>query len=160
MALFTFPLIYQLFPDVWKASYTISASNFIHILYWPPYSTDNFISCVVPGTSQWFFHFGEEIAIQQGSKELNCVILPVESSCTEVVLNGIPAIPKRFNPSCHSAIWQRCIATCFTQFLKTFFCTITSCHFNFDPQTMLYLCKHGLSELTLSLWKSTFYTLQ
>ena len=32
-------------------------------LYWPPYSTDKFISCVVPGPSQWFFHFGEEIII-------------------------------------------------------------------------------------------------
>ena len=25
--------------------------------------TDNFISCVVPGPSKWFFHFGEEIVI-------------------------------------------------------------------------------------------------
>ena len=27
------------------------------------YSTDKFISCVVPGPSQWFFNFGEEIII-------------------------------------------------------------------------------------------------
>ena len=32
-------------------------------LCWPPYSTDKFISCVVPGPSQWFFHYGEEIVI-------------------------------------------------------------------------------------------------
>ena len=37
------------------------------------------------------------ISIQQRSKESNCVVLQVESSCTEVVLNGIPAFPERFN---------------------------------------------------------------
>ena len=31
--------------------------------YWPPYSMDKFISCVVSGPSQWFFHFGKEIII-------------------------------------------------------------------------------------------------
>ena len=55
------PLIYHLLPNVWKVSYTISASIFVP--YWPPYSTDKFISCVVLGPSQWFFHFGEEIVI-------------------------------------------------------------------------------------------------
>ena len=33
--------------------------------------------------------------------ELNSVVLLVGSSCTEVVLNGIPVFPERFNPSCH-----------------------------------------------------------
>ena len=50
-------------PNVWKASYTISASIFVDVPYWPPYSTDKFISCVVPGPSQWLFHFSEEIVI-------------------------------------------------------------------------------------------------
>ena len=57
------PLIYHLLTNVWKASYTIRASIFVDVPYWPPYSTDKFISCVVPGPSQWFFHFGEEIVI-------------------------------------------------------------------------------------------------
>ena len=47
----------------WKASYTISASIFVDVLYWQPYCIDNFISCVVLGSSQWFFHFGEGILI-------------------------------------------------------------------------------------------------
>ena len=37
--------------------------HLIDVLYWPPYSMDKFISCVVPGPSQWLFHFGEEIII-------------------------------------------------------------------------------------------------
>ena len=68
MALFTGvqysrSLIYHLLPNVWKASYTISASICVDVRYWPLYSTDKFISCVVPGPSQWFFHFGEDILI-------------------------------------------------------------------------------------------------
>ena len=57
------PLIYNRLPNVWKASYTISASVFVDVPYWPPSSTDKFISCVVPGLSQWFLYFGEEIVI-------------------------------------------------------------------------------------------------
>ena len=53
-----------------------------------------------------------------------------------------------------------CIATCFTQSPKTFFCTTTSCHYNFETETLVWYCKHGLRTLALSLWKSTFYTLQ
>ena len=57
------PLIYHLFPNVWKTSYTISASIFIDVPYWPPRSMGKFISCVVAGPSQWFFHFDEETVI-------------------------------------------------------------------------------------------------
>ena len=74
------------------------------------------------------------ISMQRGSKELNCVVLHLGSSCMEVVLNGIPAFPEHFNPSCHCTIWQCCIATCF---MKTFLCTMISCHFNFDPGALL-----------------------
>ena len=45
-----------------------------------------------------------------------------------------PCLP---GTSCHFAIWQSCITTCFTQSLKTFLCTMNSCHFNFDPGTLL-----------------------
>ena len=55
------PPYLSLLPSVWKESFTISASIFVIVPYWPPYSTDKFISCFVPGPSQWFFHFGEEI---------------------------------------------------------------------------------------------------
>ena len=37
-----------------------SASIF-DVPYWPPYRSDKFISCVVPGPSQWFSVFGEEV---------------------------------------------------------------------------------------------------
>ena len=57
------PLIYHLLPNVWKTSYTISASNFVDVPYWPPYRTDKFFSCIIPGHLQWFFPFGEEIVI-------------------------------------------------------------------------------------------------
>ena len=77
------------------------------------------------------------------------IVLHVGSFCTEVVLNGVLAFPECFSPSCHCARWQCCIAACFTQSLKTFLCTTTSCHF-----------KHGLSVLAISLWKSMFYIQQ
>ena len=48
-------LIYFLWPNVWKASYTISAFILDDVRYWLPYSTDKFIFCFVPGPSQWFF---------------------------------------------------------------------------------------------------------
>ena len=60
---YSHPLIYHLLPNVWKASYTISTSTFVDVPHWTPYSMDKFISCVVPGSSLWFFHFGEEIVI-------------------------------------------------------------------------------------------------
>ena len=41
------PFLYHLLPNVWKASYTISELIFVDVPYWPPYSTDKFISCVV-----------------------------------------------------------------------------------------------------------------
>ena len=43
--------------------HTISESTFDDVPFWPHYSTDKFISCVVPGPSQWFSRFGEEIVI-------------------------------------------------------------------------------------------------
>ena len=49
-------LIYHLLPNVWMALYTISASIFVDVPYSPSYTMDKFISCVVPGPSQWFFH--------------------------------------------------------------------------------------------------------
>ena len=104
-------------------------------------------------------HAGDQHPIEKQGVE-QCVVLHVESSYTEVVLNGISAFPERFNPPCHCAIWQRSITTCFKQSLKTFLCTTTSCHFNFDPGMLLQFCKHGLRGLALSLRKSTFYTLQ
>ena len=57
------PVIYLLLPNVWKASYTTGASTFVDVPYLLPYSTDKFITCVVLGLSQRFFHFGEEIVI-------------------------------------------------------------------------------------------------
>ena len=54
---------YHLFPNAWKASYTISASIFDNVPYSQPYSKDKFIYCVAPGPSQLFFHFGEAVVI-------------------------------------------------------------------------------------------------
>ena len=53
----------SILPNVWKASYNISATISVDVSYWPPYITDKFISCVVLDSSQWFFHFEEEIVI-------------------------------------------------------------------------------------------------
>ena len=66
------------------------------------------------------------ISIQQGSKEFNCVVLHLGSSCTEVVLNDIPAFPERFKPSCHFAIWPHYVAACFKKSLETF-CVLRPC---------------------------------
>ena len=49
----------------------------------------------------------------------------------------------------HRAIWQRYIAICFTQSLKTFLIQEHCSSF----------VKYGVSTLALSLWKSMFYTL-
>ena len=54
-----FITVYQIF----GRRCTKSAPIFVDVPYWPPYSTDKFISCVVTVPSQWFFHFGEEITI-------------------------------------------------------------------------------------------------
>ena len=56
-------LIYYLLPNVWKASYTISVSIFVDVLYWMLYSMDKFITYIVPGPLQRFFLFREEIII-------------------------------------------------------------------------------------------------
>ena len=56
-------LIYHLLPKVWKVSYTISASIFVDVPYWPPYSMNKFISCVTLDPLQWFFHFDNGIII-------------------------------------------------------------------------------------------------
>ena len=61
--LYSHPLIYHLLTNVWKASYTITASIFVDVPYWSPCSTDKFISCVVPDPPHWFFHFGDEIVL-------------------------------------------------------------------------------------------------
>ena len=66
-----------------------------------------------------------------GKQEVELCCSPRGSSCTEVVLNGIHTFPERFNPSCHCATMATLHADC-----KTFFCTTTSCHFNFDPGSM------------------------
>ena len=55
--------IYHLLPNFLKTSYTIRASIFVDVPYWPPYSNVNLSSCVVPGSPQWFFYFGKKIVI-------------------------------------------------------------------------------------------------
>ena len=47
------PLIYHLVPNIWMASYTVSASIFVEEPHWPNYSTDKSISSVVPGPSHF-----------------------------------------------------------------------------------------------------------
>ena len=42
---------------------------FVDVPYWPPYSTDKFISCVVLDSSQWLFHFGEEVVIARTQRK-------------------------------------------------------------------------------------------
>jgi hypothetical protein len=51
----------HLLPNLWKALYNISESTSVDVQQWPLYSTNNLFSCPVTCSSQWFFHFGEEI---------------------------------------------------------------------------------------------------
>ena len=128
------PLIYQLLPNFWKSSYTISASIFFDVPYWLPYSMDKFISCVVSGPSEWFFHFGEEIVVAW-VRTVDVPESPISSGARG------PWQQQRYDSlHCHEE-WQgfvpSSVATCLTQFLETFLCTTTSCHFNFNPGTLL-----------------------
>ena len=66
------------------ASYTIRELIFADVSYCPPYSTDKFISCIVPDPSQWFFHFGEEIIIAWTQEENDDTILVVQKA---IILN-------------------------------------------------------------------------
>ena len=68
------PFIYNILPNVWKALYTICMSIFVDVSYWPPYSTDKFVSCVVPGPSQWFSHFNKEIVITWTQEKSHLVV--------------------------------------------------------------------------------------
>ena len=63
------------FQNVWKASYTAKASVFADVPYWPPYSTDKFISYVVLGPSQWFFLFSEEFVIAQTQEKTTTLVV-------------------------------------------------------------------------------------
>ena len=74
------PLIYHFLPNVWKTSFTISMSIFVDVPYWPHYSMDKFISCVVPGPTQWFFHFDEEIVIAY-TQEKTMTLAGTEPHC-------------------------------------------------------------------------------
>ena len=56
-------LMYHHFHSVWKASYTISAFNFVEVPYLPIYRMDEFIPCVVPGPSRGSFTLAKEIVI-------------------------------------------------------------------------------------------------
>ena len=92
---------------------------------------------------------GDKYSTGKQGVELSCPLRGLP--CTGVVLNGIPALPEYLFPSCHCAILQRCIATSLTWSLKTFLCTTTWYHFNFDPGTLLKFFKHDLRALGLSL---------
>ena len=59
-----------LLPNVWKTSYTISMSISVDVLYWPSYSMDNLISCVVLGSLQLFFRFGKKIVITSTQEKM------------------------------------------------------------------------------------------
>ena len=55
---------YHILPNVWKASrHTPSVRPFLLMFRIDRPIAHKFISCVAPGPSQWFFHFGEEIVI-------------------------------------------------------------------------------------------------
>ena len=72
-------LIYHLLSNVWKASYSTSASIFVDLPYWSPYSRGKFISSVVPGPSQMFFRVGEEIVIAWTQKEMTTLRAKTQS---------------------------------------------------------------------------------
>ena len=126
------PLYLSLLPNVWKASYTVSAPIFVP--YWPPYSTDKYMYCILPDPSQWFFHFG----VIAWTHRLSTVDIP-ESTISSDARGSWQQ--KRFDSlHCRKEWWVSVppsVAICFTQPMKTFLCTTTSCHFNLDPGTLL-----------------------
>jgi hypothetical protein len=67
---------------------------------------------------------------------------------------------EQFHPSCHCAIWQRSITTCFSQYLKTGLCSVTSCNFNFYPGALVFLRKHVVRALELGFYTSRRCTMQ
>ena len=82
------------------------------------------------------------------------------SSWTTAVLNEIPPFMEQFHPSCHCAIWQSSITTCFSQSLKTGLCITTSCNFNSYPGALVLFCKHVVRELELGFYTSRRCTMQ
>ena len=75
------------------------------------------------------------ISIQQGSKELNFVVLHVGSSCTVVVLNGILTFP---NALTHRAtVRYGNAASLHASRNPENILVYYACHFNFDPGTLL-----------------------
>ena len=130
------PLIYHLLPNVWKASYTIRASIFVDILYRPSYSMDKFIYCVVPGSSHWFFQFGEEIVIAWTHRvnTVNVPKSPIDSSS-----RGQREQQRCDSLHCHEerrgSIPPR-VVTCFTQSLKAFV-YYDLAQLQFDPGMLL-----------------------
>jgi len=80
-----------------------------------------------------------------------------------VVLNdGCPEwnpYTEQFHLSCHCAIWQSSITTCFSQFLKTGLCTTISCNFIFYPGALVFFRKH-VRALELGFYTSRRCTVQ
>ena len=60
---YRFPPYLSPFAKCLEGVATIIVYTFFDVSYWPPYSTESESLDVVPGPSQWFFLFGEEIVI-------------------------------------------------------------------------------------------------
>jgi hypothetical protein len=82
------------------------------------------------------------------------------SSRTTDVLNGIPPFMKQFYPSCHCAMWQSSITTCFSQSQITGLCTTTLCNFNFCPGALFSFRKNVVRVLELDSCISRRCTMQ
>ena len=119
-------LIYHLLPNIWKTSYTISASIFVDIPYWPhglmsdenlPFSARK---RYVMAAAVWFLALSWRM---MGFCNTKC--RHMLHAVPKNILVNYDLVPLQF--------WSRNIALGF---------------------------KRCLSALALSLWKSTFYTLQ
>ena len=149
------PFIYPRLPNVWKASYTISASIFVDVPYWRPIAwvSSSLVLYRVP--RQWFFHFGEEIVIartQIGRARWMFQNLPL-SAAQEVRDSSSGITP---------CIVLKNVGVLYHHVLhgvpKNILCTTTSCHFNFDPGTLLEFCKHCLMACTIPMKVNVLHT--
>ena len=123
-----------------------------------PYSTNTLIYCVVAGPSKLYFHVSDDIIIAMDSYRVSTVDVP------ESLIAAAQEVRDSSSSVTPCLLWRMMrfwTTKCFTQVLKSFFWTMESCQFNFDPGTLFYFCKHGLIHIKVNVlhtavdWQST-----
>ena len=129
------PLIYQLLPNVWKCRTPSARPSLLMFSIDRPIARINssLVLYRVPRSGS----FTLTRSNRMDSYRVSTVDVP-ESPSTSGVRG--PWQQRRDSLNYHEEWWgfvPPSVATCFTQSLKTFLCTTTSCHFNLYPGTLL-----------------------